>query len=73
MSKPRFVCPAMNHMMWEHPITETQIQTLKSLGFQVIDPIAKALACGDVGMGAMAEPEDIAKVVVDQLVSSLKK
>ncbi|KAJ2537783.1 hypothetical protein EV175_006619 [Coemansia sp. RSA 1933] len=69
MEKPRIVCPAMNPMMWEHPITDTQINVLgEQLGFHVISPIAKGLACGDIGMGAMAEPEVIAKAVVDRLV-----
>ncbi|KAJ2848149.1 hypothetical protein IWW36_003469 [Coemansia brasiliensis] len=71
MKKPRVVCPAMNPMMWEHPITSTQVAQLKSLGFKVVSPVAKGLACGDVGMGAMAEPEEIAKAVVDELVSSI--
>ncbi|KAJ2077752.1 hypothetical protein H4R24_004939 [Coemansia sp. RSA 988] len=70
MSKPRIVCPAMNPMMWEHPITSTQICALESQGFHVVSPISKSLACGDVGMGAMAEPEVIAKDVVDQLTSA---
>ncbi|KAI8319987.1 flavoprotein [Martensiomyces pterosporus] len=73
MQKPRLVCPAMNPMMWEHPITEKQVDTLRELGFKVVDPIKKTLACGDVGMGAMAEPESIAKVVVDELVAGLAK
>ncbi|KAJ1790619.1 hypothetical protein LPJ59_005130, partial [Coemansia sp. RSA 2399] len=69
MNKPRIVCPAMNPMMWEHPITDTQIAVLGGqLGFHVVSPIAKGLACGDIGMGAMAEPEVIAKFVVDRLV-----
>ncbi|KAJ2351145.1 hypothetical protein GGF43_004115, partial [Coemansia sp. RSA 2618] len=61
MSKPRVVCPAMNPMMWEHPITATQVKELEGLGFCVVSPISKGLACGDFGMGAMAEPEEIAK------------
>ncbi|KAJ1809675.1 hypothetical protein LPJ56_004503 [Coemansia sp. RSA 2599] len=70
MSKPRIVGPAMNPMMWEHPITGAQLGSLRELGFVVVDPISKGLACGDVGMGAMAEPETIAGVVVDQLLAA---
>ncbi|KAJ2737794.1 Phosphopantothenoylcysteine decarboxylase, partial [Coemansia sp. BCRC 34301] len=73
MAKPRIVCPAMNPMMWEHPITDAQIGTLKMLGFRVISPIAKNLACGDIGMGAMAEPADIAQAVVDVLAGFMEK
>jgi phosphopantothenoylcysteine decarboxylase len=46
----------MNTLMWEHPLTKTQLKTLKKWGYQIIKPISKVLACGDDGMGAMAEP-----------------
>ncbi|KAJ2777639.1 hypothetical protein H4R18_005050 [Coemansia javaensis] len=68
MAKPRIVCPAMNPMMWEHPITSTQLAALEGLGFTVVSPVSKTLACGDFGMGAMAEPEVIAKAVVEHLL-----
>ncbi|KAJ1722052.1 hypothetical protein LPJ53_003491 [Coemansia erecta] len=70
MAKGRVVAPAMNPMMWEHPVTDRQLDELRALGFVVVDPVAKGLACGDVGMGAMAEPESIARVVVDQLLQA---
>ncbi|PIA17560.1 HAL3-like domain protein [Coemansia reversa NRRL 1564] len=70
MTKPRIVCPAMNPMMWEHPITTSQITTLENQGFRIVSPISKSLACGDVGMGAMAEPEVIAKEVVSQITGA---
>ena len=50
----------MNTAMWNHPITETHIDTLREFGYDVIDPVAKTLACGDVGIGAMASVDDIA-------------
>ncbi|KAJ1896865.1 hypothetical protein LPJ66_003728 [Kickxella alabastrina] len=68
MRRPRVVAPAMNHMMWEHLVTNVQVRQLREMGFVVVDPVEKALACGDYGMGAMAEPEHIAKVVVEQLL-----
>ncbi|KAJ1883102.1 hypothetical protein LPJ57_000430 [Coemansia sp. RSA 486] len=70
MKKPRVVGPAMNPMMWEHPVTEKQLDVLRQLEFVVVDPIAKGLACGDVGMGAMAEPETIADIVIGQLLAT---
>lgn len=57
------VAPAMNTFMWESPFTEQHLDKLKQLGVEVIDPIAKKLACGDVGNGAMAAPHTIAAVV----------
>lgn len=49
--KPLIVCPAMNTLMWSHPHTATHMQMLKDLGMVIIPPIAKRLACGDVGKG----------------------
>ncbi|KAJ1643577.1 hypothetical protein J3B02_002954 [Coemansia erecta] len=69
MRKPRLVGPAMNPMMWEHPVTSVQLGELRKMGFRVVDPVSKGLACGDVGMGAMAEPETIASVVIEQLLA----
>jgi hypothetical protein len=44
------VAPAMNTHMWEHPFTEKHLGVLKGeLGYRVVDPVAKLLACGDRG------------------------
>ncbi|KAJ3310959.1 hypothetical protein HDV04_004476 [Boothiomyces sp. JEL0838] len=57
-------CPAMNTAMWDHPITNSQLETIKQWGYlEIVDPIPKLLACGDMGNGAMAETIDIAKYV----------
>jgi phosphopantothenoylcysteine synthetase/decarboxylase len=37
--KPIIVAPAMNTMMWEHPITEEQLNRLRNWGYTIIDPI----------------------------------
>jgi phosphopantothenoylcysteine decarboxylase len=50
----------MNTFMWDSPFTAEHLDKLKRLGVSVIDPVAKKLACGDVGTGAMAAPETIA-------------
>lgn len=44
-----FLAPAMNTAMWEHPITATQIRQLELFGYNIIMPIDKKLACGDIG------------------------
>lgn len=59
MNKPLLFCPAMNVHMWDHPITESNMKTISSYGYIQIGPISKRLACGDTGMGAMAEVNDI--------------
>lgn len=53
------VAPAMNTYMWESPFTEQHLDRLKQLGVTVTEPVAKKLACGDIGAGAMAAPETI--------------
>ena len=65
---PIFVAPAMNHRMWLHPATQTNIDTLKSRGVVVIGPGVGVQACGETGPGRMSEPEDI----VDALFGAAK-
>ena len=64
-NKPFLFAPAMNTVMWNDPITETQIDNLR-LRFKnmvVINPTSKLLACGDNGIGAMADITDIVGTV----------
>ena len=59
----------MNTAMWEHPITQQQLETLKGFWNDaknktvIVDPQVKVLACGDVGQGAMADVTTIVDVV----------
>lgn len=67
--KPLFFCPAMNTRMWQHPITEQQVATLKQWGHIEIKCIAKKLMCGDTGLGAMETPANIVQTIVEHLNS----
>ncbi|XP_020096699.1 phosphopantothenoylcysteine decarboxylase-like [Ananas comosus] len=58
-NKPLYVAPAMNTFMWNNPFTKRHLDTIGELGITQIPPIAKWLACGDYGTGAMAEPSEI--------------
>lgn len=61
-SKRLVCCPAMNTAMYEHPLTARHLDTLVDLlGFEVVGPVSKTLACGDTGMGAMSSVEDIVR------------
>ncbi|EOA36423.1 hypothetical protein CARUB_v10010940mg [Capsella rubella] len=62
-SKPLFVVPAMNTLMWNNPFTERHLVLLDEIGITLIPPIKKKLACGDYGNGAMAEPSLIYSTV----------
>ena len=56
---PVIVAPAMNVNMWEHPATKGNLETLRLRGVHIIEPGAGYLACGMVGAGRLAEPEQI--------------
>ncbi|KAI9025295.1 flavoprotein [Phycomyces nitens] len=69
--KPVIVCPAMNTNMWDHPFTAKHLDVLQDiLQFKVISPISKLLACGDLGIGAMEEPNLIASTVMSVLLEN---
>lgn len=68
--KPILVAPAMNSAMWYHPLTEKHIISIqRDQGYLVIYPVSKTLACGDVGMGAMAHVETLVDVVEETFAS----
>ncbi len=56
---PVIVAPAMNVNMWEHPATRGNLETLRRRGVHVVEPGAGYLACGMVGAGRLADPEQI--------------
>jgi phosphopantothenoylcysteine decarboxylase len=88
-ARPVLLAPAMNTLMWEHPLTrrhllqlggdlagatppaassaEEAIAWIHSAAprLRVVGPQSKKLACGDVGMGGIAEVADIAAAVRD--------
>ncbi len=61
--KKLLVAPAMNNVMWNKSIVQTHVQTLSQSGAQIIDPVSGELACGEEGIGAMADPSHIAELV----------
>ncbi|KAI8354090.1 flavoprotein [Choanephora cucurbitarum] len=66
INKPVVACPAMNTSMWHHPLTARHLDILKDiLQYHIIPPISKTLACGDTGIGAMAESQTITDFVMD--------
>ena len=64
---PVLVAPAMNVNMWNHAATRANLETLRQRGVRVIEPGSGELACGMVGAGRMAEPEEIAEAVLSVL------
>jgi phosphopantothenoylcysteine decarboxylase/phosphopantothenate--cysteine ligase len=57
---PVMIAPAMNVEMWNHPATVENLARRRARGVHVVEPGAGYLACGMVGEGRLAEPEEIA-------------
>lgn len=67
---PVLLAPAMNVGMYENPITQRNIQSLKSLGYHFIEPGEGFLACGDVGKGRLEDPIKIVERAVELLMAT---
>ena len=72
-SKPIILAPAMNTLMWNNPFTYHQIECMKNFGALTVPPVERKLACGDVGIGAMAPPADIAKTCRELFAKQIQK
>ena len=59
--------PAMNTNMYENPIVEANINKLKYLQYEFVEPECGILACGDSGKGRLAEIDDILDKIDDVL------
>jgi len=59
-----WLAPAMNRVMWAHPATRANLDTLVARGARCIGPAEGDQACGEVGPGRMSEPEEIADAVM---------
>lgn len=57
--------PAMNTEMLNNPATKRNIETLKADGRLFISSNAGMLACGDIGDGRMAEPDEMYDYLCD--------
>lgn len=61
------VAPAMNTGMYENPVTQDNIETLRHYGWEIVDPAEGRLACGAEGKGRLPEPEDLLEVCLHAL------
>ena len=52
---PVVVAPAMNTGMYDNPVTQENLATLRKRGFHIIEPDAGHLACGDSGRGKLPD------------------
>ncbi|TFE31840.1 bifunctional phosphopantothenoylcysteine decarboxylase/phosphopantothenate--cysteine ligase CoaBC [Cohnella luojiensis] len=64
---PLLIAPAMNVHMWEHPAVIDNVNKLASRGATFVEPGTGQLACGYVGKGRLAEPDEIVEAIVAML------
>ena len=57
----------MNVNMWEHPATKANLEILRARGVHIVEPGSGYLACGMVGAGRLAEPEQIVAATLERL------
>lgn len=62
---PVVLAPAMNTEMWEHPAMQRNLAFLAECGrYALVEPVEKRLACGDVGVGGLADVDVILEAVL---------
>lgn len=64
---PMLIAPAMNPRMYSNPVVIGNLDRLKNLGWRLIEPEVGRMACGDEGIGRLAEPSTIVAAVVAAL------
>src|SRR5262245_6272573 len=68
--KPVLVAPAMNVRMWHHAATKANLALLESRGVRRVGPGEGPMACGEFGLGRMAEPAEILAAIEAQLATN---
>ncbi len=69
-TNPVLIAPAMNVEMWNHPATQTNLKILRERGVHFVEPGVGYQACGEVGVGRLAEPEEIVAKVLEVFFSN---
>jgi phosphopantothenoylcysteine decarboxylase/phosphopantothenate--cysteine ligase len=67
---PILLAPAMDAVMWEHPLVQRNLDTLRGIGVGIIPPESGPLASGVVGPGRLAAEDAIVAAVEARLASS---
>ncbi len=66
---PVAIAPAMNQQMWKNQATMENIALLENRKVVILGPDAGDQACGEVGMGRMLEPVDLAQSVANMFAT----
>ncbi|MFD2820451.1 bifunctional phosphopantothenoylcysteine decarboxylase/phosphopantothenate--cysteine ligase CoaBC [Paraglaciecola chathamensis] len=70
-SAPIYIAPAMNQQMWHAKATQANLGVLQQRGVTILGPAPGEQACGDVGLGRMLEPVDIADMLAQSSMEPL--
>lgn len=62
-NKKVLIIPAMNTHMYENKIVQDNLKKLKKYNYEILEPISKQLACGEIGKGALPDIKDIANKI----------
>lgn len=71
--KPYFIAPAMNPEMMSHPAVLENLEKCKRYGAEILNPESGRMACGEVGVGRLIEPEVAFKQIVEKLENPKKE
>ena len=61
--KPVLIAPAMHPSMWEHPATQSNVETLRKRGVHFSGPAMGPMADNTHGDGRMSEPSEIVSAI----------
>ncbi len=64
---PKIVVPAMNTKMYDNPVTQDNLNTLRRYGWEVVEPASGYLACGVTGRGKLPEPSELLQTILHHL------
>ncbi len=64
---PLLVVPAMDGGMWQHPLVQQNVKTLREIGVEVLDPEFGSLASGHIGWGRFPSEETIMSSIISLL------
>jgi phosphopantothenoylcysteine decarboxylase / phosphopantothenate---cysteine ligase len=72
-TNPVLIAPAMNVEMWSHPATQANLEMLRERGVEVVEPESGYQACGEVGMGRLADVDQIVHRAIDIAMRGRRK
>jgi phosphopantothenoylcysteine decarboxylase/phosphopantothenate--cysteine ligase len=64
---PIIIAPAMNCNMYSNDVIQQNMETLKRRGATFVDPSSGLLACGDTGIGRLADTDEIVEAIMATL------